>query len=292
VVVTSTTLDLQTKAAKPSMIYADADKLKVVNEDTIVIYRGDLQRAWIITPSRKNYVEMTPETMRQLNAQMTGVQAQLAARQPQLDTAQVQMQAQMAQMSPQERAMMQAQMAQMPPQQRAMMEAMLAGRGGAGGPPGGPGRAGLPGGPGRAGLPGAQRQPAVNYVKAGPSKTISRMRCDMYRKTVDGAQDEDVCIGTLAATGLTAADFRVMDSFSSFMGQMSSAPQAPRSDIMSWNEMNKAIGFQGVPLDTVHFEGGTPSRQETVQKIERLNVPANTFDLPPGLAKVDIGAQR
>jgi len=105
---------------------------------------------------------------------------------------------------------------------------------------------------------------------------------------VGGAQDEDICIATLAAAGLTAADFRVFDSFSNFAGELASAPQTPRSDFMNWNEMNKAIGFQGIPLDTIHYESGMPSRQDTVQKIERINVPANTFDLPPGLTKTEI----
>jgi len=254
VVVTSATIDLETKETTASVVYADADKMKVVNGETTVIYRGDLQKAWIITASRKNYVEITPETVRRLNAQVSGSSAREEAALAQL----------------------QQRMASMPPAQRAQMEALLKSRG-------------------LGGLPGAaapKPPPQVNFVKAGPGKTVSRMRCDMYRKMVDGARDEDICISTLAAAGLTAADFRVVESFSSFMGPLSSAPQAPRSDIMSWQDMNKAIGFQGMPLDTVHYESAMPSRQDTVQKIERVNVPANTFDLPPGLTKQEIPGPR
>lgn len=264
VVVTSTAVDLETKESKPSVVYADADKMKVMNADTTVIYRGDLQKAWIITLSRKTYVELTPETVRQMSAQVAAGQARLDAAQAQL----------------------QQRLASMPPAQRAQLEALLQGRGRAG-------AAGL-GAPGRGGGPAATQGqvPQVSFVKAGPSKTISRMRCDMYRKMVDGAQDEDICIATLAATGLAAADFRVLDSFSNFMGPLTSSPQAPRSDFMSWNDMNKAIGFQGMPLDTIHYESGMPSRQEIVQKIERMNVPASTFDLPAGLAKAEIPGPR
>jgi hypothetical protein len=254
VVVTSATIDLETKETKPSVVYADADRMKVVNGETTVIYRGDLQKAWIITPSRKNYVEITPETVRQLNAQVSGSSAREDAAIAQL----------------------QQRMASMPPAQRAEMEALLKSRG----------LGNLPG----AGAP--KPPPQINFVKAGPAKTVSRMRCNMYRKMVDGAQDEDICISTLAAAGLTAADFRVLESFSNFMGALSSAPQAPRSDLMRWSDMTKAIGFQGMPLDTVHYESGMPSRQDTVQKIERMNVPANTFDLPPGLTKQEIPGPR
>jgi hypothetical protein len=172
---------------------------------------------------------------------------------------------------------MQQRLAQMPPAQRAQVEALLASRGGAG-------AAAL----GRGTAP----TPEASFVKAGPSKTVSRMRCDTYKKMVGGAADEDICIATLAAAGLTAADFRVLDSFSSFMGQLASAPQAPRSDYMNWNEMNKAIGFQGMPIETIHYESGMPSRQDTVQKIERTNVPAGTFDLPAGLTKSEIPIPR
>jgi hypothetical protein len=218
-----------------------------------VIFRGDLNKAWVITPEKRTYMELTPETMRMFGGQIAAAQNQFSAAQ----------------------AQMQAQLAQLPPAQRALVEAQLGGRG-LGGPPGGSG----PGGAGRG-------APQVTYVKAGPGKTVGSWRCDMYAKTVGDQKEEDVCIAPIATTGLTAADFRVLESFASFVAPIASSPVSTHDDYMNWNDMNKAIGFQGVPLDTTRYSGGSPTTQQTVQKIEHAVIPANTFDLPPGLTKQD-----
>jgi hypothetical protein len=252
VVVTSTQTDLDTKKVNPTTAYIDTDRMKIVNPDNIMIFRGDLNRAWMIEPQKRSYIEWTPETMQQMSA---GVNAQMTAAM----------------------ARMQAEMAKLPPEQRAQMEAMMAGRGGL---------AALAGGRGAA--PAAP--PQVRYSRAGGSKTVAGWSCDQYRKTVNGQQEEDLCIARIAATGFSQADFQVFDRFSAFMSPMTSQPSVPKNDIMNWNDMNKAIGFQGVPLDTVMYSGGRPNMQQTVNKAERTAIPASTYELPSGLTKQDISA--
>jgi hypothetical protein len=171
---------------------------------------------------------------------------------------------------------MQAEMAKLPPEQRAQMEAMMAGRGGL---------AGLAGGRG-----GAPAAPQVSYTRAGGSKTVAGWSCDQYRKTVNGQQEEDLCIARIAATGFSQADFQVFERFANFMSPITSQPSVPKNDIMNWNDMNKAVGFQGVPLDTVMYSGGRPNMQQTVNKAERTAIPASTYELPSGLTKQDISA--
>jgi hypothetical protein len=254
VVVTSTQTDLDTKKVSPTTAYIDTDRMKIVTPDNTIIFRGDLNRVWVIEAQKRTYVEMTPETMQQVAGQMAGANAQMAAAM----------------------AQMQAEMAKLPPEQRAQMEAMMAGRGGL---------AGLAGG--RGGPPAA---PQISFTRAGGSKTVAGWSCDQYRKTVNGRQEEDVCIARIAATGFTQADFQVFERFSNFMSAMTSQQGVPKNDFMNWNEMNKAIGFQGVPLDTLMYSGGRPNMQQTVNKAERTAIPASTYELPSGLAKQDIGA--
>jgi hypothetical protein len=262
VVVSSTLTKLDTKQADPTTVYADTDRLKVVTPENTTIFRGDLNRLWIIDEQRHSYMEMTPETMQRLGGQMAGVSAQAGA-------ANAQMNAAMAQM--------QAQMAQMPPEQRAMMEQMMASRG-----------LGGPGGPGaRAAAPSAP--PQVAYSKFGGGKRVAAWSCDIFRKTVNGEQEEELCITPISAAGLTTGDFQVLDKFASFIAPMSSSPMMPRSDYMNWAAMNKAIGFQGMPVDTIVYSQGKPTTQQTVSKIERTGIPASTFDLPPGYTKREMG---
>ena len=252
VVVTSTQTKLDTHQASPMMVYVEADRLKVVTPENTMIFRGDLNRMWVIEPQRRTYMEMTPETMQMMSGQLAGAGAQLGAAQAQL----------------------QAQLAQMPPEQRAMMEQMLAGRG-LGGPPGGRGAPAAP--------------PQISFSKAGGSKTIAGWNCDVYRKTVNGQQEEEVCIARITAAGLTAADFQVLNRFSTFMQPILSSPMVPHTDYMNWSDMNRAVGFEGMPLDTTTYVQGRPNMQQTVNKIDRTAIPANTFDLPPGFTKQDMG---
>jgi hypothetical protein len=254
VVVTSTQTDLDTKKVNPSTAYIDTDRMKIITPDNIIIFRGDLNRVWVIEPEKRTFVEMTPEIMQQMAGQVAGASAQMAAAM----------------------AQMQAEMAKLPPEQRAQMEAMMAGRGGL---------AGLAGG--RGGPPAA---PQVSYTRAGGSKTVAGWSCDQYRKTVNGRQEEDICIARITATGFSQADFQVFERFSNFMSPMTSQQGVPKNDFMSWNEMNKAIGFQGVPLDTLMYSGGRPNMQQTVNKAERTAIPASTYELPSGLTKQDLGA--
>ena len=253
VVVTATQTKLDTKQVSSSTAYIDADRLKIVSPDYIVIFRGDLNRLWSIDAQKRTYTEMTAETMQQMAGQMAGASAQLAAAM----------------------AQMQAQLSKLPPEQRAQMEAMMAGRGGFGGLAGGRG--------------GAPAAPQVSFIRAGGSKTVASWTCDQYRKTVNGQQEEDLCLARITAVGLGAADFQVFERFSTFMSPLMTSPMMPKNDIiMGWNDMNKAVGFPAAPLETVTYAGGKPDRQMTVNKMERTAIPAGTYELPAGLTKQEI----
>ena len=56
---------------------------------------------------------------------------------------------------------------------------------------------------------------------------------------------------------------------------------------MDWGQLHKAIGFSGIPLDVVTYDHGKPDIEQTVTKVERTAIPADAFDLPPGLIKQD-----
>src|SRR5262245_39468904 len=162
-----------------------------------------------------------------------------------------------------EQAKLQERLAKLPPQQRAIAEQQLRGLGGGASQP-------------------------VAYTKTGPGKTVSAWRCEVYAKTVGGQKQEELCIAPITAAGLTEADFHVLDLFAAFMGPVATSPVAPRADYLNWSELSKAIGFLGIPLQTTSLSSGQPAQQDTMQKIERVNIPADTFDLPAGLTKREL----
>jgi hypothetical protein len=167
-----------------------------------------------------------------------------------------------------EQIRLQERLAKLPPQQRAIAEQQLRGLNG-----------------------GAAAQPA-SYAKTGMTKAVSSWRCEVYDKTVDGQKQEELCIAPLPALGLTDADFRALDLFSAFMGPIATSPIAPRADYLNWAVMNKAIGFSGIPLEATLLSGGRPALQDTMQKVERTNIQAAEFDLPPGLTKRELTGLR
>jgi len=164
---------------------------------------------------------------------------------------------------------LQAQLSQLPPEQRAQIEALMGAAGGSGA---------------------ASRPPQVSFTKMGGSKMVGGWTCDRYRKMVDGRQEAEICIAPISAIDLRPSDLEVVGRFSNFIAPVMSSPLMPRLAGLNWNEVSKAAGFQGIPLETVIFAGGRPDLQETVKSVQHTAIPPNLFELPSGLTKRDIGS--
>ena len=170
-------------------------------------------------------------------------------------------------------AQMQARLAQMPPEQRAQIEALMAQR------------------PGGAFAAPSPAKPQVTYTRAGGGKSIGSWRCEQYDKIVDGRKEAELCMAPLGSVGITEDDLKVLNSIGTMMGPITQ--QVPdRSNYMGLDAISKAIGFQGVPLETVYYDDGKPTRRDTVNKIERTAIPASTFELPQGLTKREMNFGR
>jgi len=167
-----------------------------------------------------------------------------------------------------EQVRLQERLAKLPPQQREIAEQQLRGL-----------------------SSGAAAQQAT-YAKKGSAKAAPPGRCEIYAKTVPGQAQEELCIAPISDLGLTDADFRVLGLFSEFMGPLATSPVAPRADYLNWAAMSKAIGFSGIPLEATSLSGGRPALQDTMQKIERVDIQADSFDLPPGLTKRELTGLR
>ena len=247
VVITSTQLNIATKEESAISGFIEADRLKIVTPGTTVIFRGDLNRTWVIATPTSTYVEITPEIVTTFAARLAAAQTPGSAEQQKL----------------------QERLAKLPPEQRALAEQQLRGLGG-----------------------GAAAAGQVAYAKTGQMKTVASGRCEVYGKSVNGQKQEELCIAPISALGLSDADFRVLALFTTFMGPLATSPVAPRADYFNWADMNKAIGFSGIPLESALLNNGQPTLQDTMQKIERVTIAADAFDLPAGLTKRELAARR
>jgi hypothetical protein len=247
VVISSNQSIVSAKTTNSVSAFFEADRLKIVTPQNTVIFRGDLNKAWVITASAGTYVEITPDVV-------TAFSNRLAAAQTPGSREQVRLQERLAKLPPDQRALAEQQ-----------LRAMTAGAGAA--------------------------QPA-SYTKAGASKTVSSWRCDVYARAVGNEQQEELCIAPLTAVGLAPADFRVLELFNTFMGPLAGSNVTPRLDYLNWPEMNKAIGFSGIPLENTLLRAGQPAIQDIVLKVEKTNIPADAFELPAGLTKRELTSQR
>jgi hypothetical protein len=98
-------------SGKTQTMYLESDRLRIETKDGGMIYRGDMNKAFVIDDKRHSYIEMSPESMQKLSARMNDAMAK-----------------------------MQQRLAAMPEAQRKQMEAMMASHGmpGMGKAPAGP----------------------------------------------------------------------------------------------------------------------------------------------------------
>jgi hypothetical protein len=172
------------------------------------------------------------------------------------------------------RQQMQQQIAAMPEAQRKQVEAMMAARGL-------PGLGNAPVAP-----------PVISYQKNGAMRKVGKWDCQPYSLLSDGKPRADLCIAKLSDLGLTRDDLKPFVGFSMHIAkQMTAADQrvSPMTP-MNFDALNKAIGFDGYPVETVYKLPTGPEIKTTVQSVERKDMPAGSFDLPAGFTKHEMGA--
>ena len=132
----------------------------------------------------------------------------------------------------------------------------------------------------------------VSYEKAGDAKKIGDWNCTPYRVAMNGGPPSDFCIATLSDLGLTRDDLKPFTSFGAFMSQMGGTG-AQRSPMASFDldQMKKAIGFEGFPVQTSHKSpDGAYDVETTLKSIQHQNAPGGSFDPPAGYDRMDAGA--
>ncbi len=128
--------------------------------------------------------------------------------------------------------------------------------------------------------------PPMTYEKIGAAKTVGKWSCTPYR--VKGGREvsgrEEFCIAPLQDVGLTRDDLQPLVGLGKFMQQM--APGGGAMQAFDFDAQTKAIGFEGIPVQTTRYsEDGKIEFQTTITGVEQKSVPAATFELPAGYVK-------
>jgi hypothetical protein len=164
-------------------------------------------------------------------------------------------------------ATMREQMAKMPEAQRKQMEALLE----------------------RQGMgPAPAKPPAITYHEIARGQTVGAWPCDQFEQLADDKKVAELCIAHLADVGLTEADLTAFKNLAKAIADMGPRVAQARSARFDLDGLKAQIGFAGLPVRTVEFVDNQQGRQTIVKTIERLALPATTFQVPAGYAKQDL----
>lgn len=159
---------------------------------------------------------------------------------------------------------LEAQLAGLPPEQRAMVEAMMKQQGaGAGSAPAAP-------------------QAPLTWTRNGKSDTVGGRACLGWDGSRAGRVEEEACATEWAALGFSRDDFAGFERMAEFMKTMT----GPISQQVQARIVDETL--DGMPLRLTRRSPQGPQVHE-VTKIEKADVPASLFELPPGLRKQSMG---
>ena len=162
---------------------------------------------------------------------------------------------------------MKERMQSMPEAQRNQMEAMMAQRG----------------------L--GQGEHTVTYDKVGGARTVGKWSCTPYKRSLDGKEQEELCLARMSDVGLTRDDLKAFEQFSSFMQQgFAPAGGGQRATaVFDLAGMSKAVGYDAFPIQVTHHDSdGTVENQSTVTAVTRKTIAASMFEIPAGYTKEEM----
>ncbi len=160
------------------------------------------------------------------------------------------------------KAQMEKQMASMSPEQRKQMKEAMS-KWGAGGET-------------------EAKLPEKKYQSTGVKKTIAGQRCEVYRVSGGGAEEEQ-CFIPWSAGVVKKDDLKAMDSLWDFLAQVSAG--------MGMSSTRARSGFDdlraapGIPAQTAEVEGGERRVRSELKIISRGSIPADKFRVPPAFKK-------
>jgi hypothetical protein len=240
-----------------SVLYIEGNKMRVegaggTHHDGIMIFDGDQQKMTVIDPDKKTYTEMTPQTLRAMQAQ-----------------GQRQLQESMAKLTPEQRKQMEQMMSKMSPEQRKAMEGMMSGRTDSK----------------TKDADDKTKNADIKWERTGNKKTVAGYPCEGFKELKDGKQDAEGCYIPWSAGAITKADLAPLHKMEEFLAQ--SGTNLPHGRFSMFAQMEQGPGFPGEWVQTSNGDGS--KEKQALTSVKRGSLPADNFQLPAGLTKSDMG---
>jgi hypothetical protein len=115
----------------------------------------------------------------------------------------------------------------------------------------------------------------VSYTKVDSGFIVNGFRTDKYEGTKDGRKVEEVYVADPKALGLAEADFGALRAMADTFAAGSKDPI----------QRSLTAAVPGVPVRTIHFEGGKPTVQVDLSAVRHEEAPASAFEVPAGFTR-------
>ncbi|HLY47397.1 MAG TPA: hypothetical protein VKQ73_17590 [Stellaceae bacterium] len=76
--VITSSMTMPQAAGGKSVVYLEPDRVRIESQNSVTIFRADQNTVYVLKPSEKTFIRVTPETMKQVAAAMSAARAQLA----------------------------------------------------------------------------------------------------------------------------------------------------------------------------------------------------------------------
>jgi len=163
--------------------------------------------------------------------------------------------------------MLQERMKDMTPEQRAQMEKMMGGS--------------LPPGLGEA-------EKKTEIKRTARTDKVSGYSCSYVQVLQDNVLTDEMCVTPGKALQGSEELMTAATRMAELMREMMSTMDAPWLKQMAEKQIQNFAELGGIPVQSRHFEAGSPQSETTLKSIRSENLAASTFEIPAGYTRKDM----
>lgn len=127
----------------------------------------------------------------------------------------------------------------------------------------------------------------TTYKKVAGDEKVNQWVCAKYEGYRDDKKVKEVWTTDWKSFGLTAETFALMKDLGEFFEDFA-REMAVDYDRVGSEEWEKAQGYSGIPIKTLHYSDGQPHSATEITEVRQESLAATVFDLPDGLTKKEL----
>lgn len=140
---------------------------------------------------------------------------------------------------------------------------------------------------------GGNEAPEVSYNETKNGVKVGPYSSSLISGKTEGQLVEEIYIASIDQFEISLNDFEIFHKMGEFMEENMSSLMSTtgESGSMGFVTKNNPSFKDGVPVKTVNYDLGIKKSEEVLQKISRIDIPTDAFEITPGYKKIDFTQQ-